>query len=72
MREMIIATFTTWSRDKLAKVATDIAAPPARRCNPRRRSLPLYKGFHDLQAPAAEHARLLNTSLDEPPPPSNS
>jgi hypothetical protein len=64
MRQMIIAAFTTKARDDLARLASDIAA--ARRDNPAgTEAAALYKRFTGLQAAAAEHAALLNTSLDD-------
>jgi hypothetical protein len=64
MREMIITAFTTRSRDELSKLATDIAA--AQRDGATEATVnALYKRFRDLQASAAEHAQLLNTSLDD-------
>jgi hypothetical protein len=62
MREMVIAAFTTKSRDDLSELAADIAA--AQRDNASEAAISgLYKYFRDLQAPAADHAQL-NTSLD--------
>jgi hypothetical protein len=64
MREMIIAAFTTKARDDLSKLAADIAA--AQRENASEATVnALYMRFRDLQASAAEHAQLLNTSLDD-------
>jgi hypothetical protein len=64
MREMVIAAFTTKARDDLSKLAADIAA--AQREGASEAALAaLHKRFHDLQASAAEHAQLLNTSLDD-------
>lgn len=64
MREMVISAFTTRARDDLGKLAADIAA--ARRQNATDATVAaLYKRFKDLQAAAAGHAALLNTSLDD-------
>jgi hypothetical protein len=64
MREMVIAAITTRSRDELAKLAADIAS--AQRDGATESVIAaLHKRFRDLQASAAEHAQLLNTSLDD-------
>ena len=64
MRQMVISAFTTRARDDLGKLAADIAA--ARRQNATDATVAaLYKRFKDLQAAAAGHAALLNTSLDD-------
>lgn len=64
MREMITTAFTTRARDELAKLAIDIAT--AQRDGVGGAALAtLHKRFRDLQASAAEHARLLSTSLDD-------
>ena len=64
MREMVIAAFTTKARDDLSKLAADIAT--AQHDGPTEATITgLHKRFRDLQASAAEHAQLLNTSLDD-------
>jgi hypothetical protein len=64
MREMIISAFTTRSREDLDKLARDIAA--AQRDGASEAAITaLHKRFRELQAATAEHAGLLNTSLDD-------
>jgi hypothetical protein len=64
MREMIISAFTTRAREDLDKLARDIAA--AQRDGASEAAIgALHKRFRGLQASAAEHAELLNTSLDD-------
>jgi hypothetical protein len=64
MREMVIAAFTTRSRDELAKLAADIAGAQRNGATDSVIAA-LHKRFRDLHASAAEHATLLNTSLDD-------
>jgi hypothetical protein len=64
MRQMVIAAFTTRSRDELSKLAADIAA--AQRDGATDSVIAaLHERCRDLQASAAEHASLLNTSVDD-------
>jgi hypothetical protein len=64
MREMVIAAFTTRSRDELSRLAADIAT--AQRDGATEATIStLHKRYRDLQASATEHAQLLNTSLDD-------
>jgi hypothetical protein len=64
MREMIIAAFTTKSRDDPSKLAADIAT--ATRDGAREATVNvLYERFRDLHSSTTEHATLLNTSLDD-------
>jgi hypothetical protein len=65
MREMVITAFTTKSREDLDRLARDIAAAQRDGDTAPAAIEALYKRFRDLQAATAEHAQLLNTSLDD-------
>ena len=62
---MVITAFTTKSREDLDRLARDIAAAQRDGDTAPAAIEALYKRFRDLQAATAEHAQLLNTSLDD-------
>jgi hypothetical protein len=64
-RELIISAFTTKAREDLDKLARDIAAAQRDGQAGETAIAALHKRFVALQTSAAEHARLLNTSLDD-------
>lgn len=65
MREMVVSAFTTRARDDLDRLARDIAE--AQRAGDAGDTVVtgLHKRFADLKAATAEHAQLLNTTLDD-------
>jgi hypothetical protein len=63
--ELIISAFTTKAREDLDKLARDIAAAARDGQTGEAAVAALHKRFVSLQAATAEHARLLNTSLDD-------
>jgi hypothetical protein len=65
MREMVITAFTTKSREALDRLARDIATAQRDGDTAPAAIQALHKRFRDLQAATAEHAKLLNTSLDD-------
>jgi hypothetical protein len=64
-RELIISAFTTKAREDLDKLARDIAAAHRDGETGETPVAALHKRFLSLQAATAEHARLLNTTLDD-------
>jgi hypothetical protein len=64
-RELIISAFTTKAREDLDKLARDIADAQRDGQGGEAAIAALHKRFVSLQAATAEHARLLNTSLDD-------
>jgi hypothetical protein len=64
-RELIISAFTTKAREDLDKLARDIAAAQRDGQASEASITALHKRFRVLQASTAEHAQLLNTSLDD-------
>jgi hypothetical protein len=64
-RELIISAFTTRAREDLGKLARDIAAAQRDGQAGEAAITALHKRFLALQASAAEHAQLLNTSLED-------
>lgn len=64
-RELIISAFTTKAREDLGKLARDIAAAQRDGQQGQATIAALHKRFLGLQAATAEHAQLLNTSLDD-------
>jgi septal ring factor EnvC (AmiA/AmiB activator) len=65
MREMVITAFTTKSREDLDRLARDIATAQRDGDTTPAAIQALHKRFRDLHAATAEHAQLLNTSLDD-------
>lgn len=65
MREIVITAFTSKSREDLDRLARDIATSQADGDTTPAAIAALHKRFRDLQAATAEHAQLLNTSLDD-------
>ena len=65
MREMVITAFTTKSREDLDRLARDIATAQRDSGTAPAAIEALHKRFRGLQAAAAEHTQLLNTSLDD-------
>jgi hypothetical protein len=65
MREMVIAAFTTRARDDLDRLARDIAETQQAGATGQTAIAALHKRFTDLKGATAEHAELLNTSLDD-------
>jgi len=65
MREMVIAVFTTRSREDLDRLARDIAAAQRDGHTGQAAIQALHNRFRDEQAATAEHAELLSTSLDD-------
>ncbi|MEV6956106.1 DUF6744 family protein [Streptomyces sp. NPDC051183] len=63
MREMIIAAFTTKTKDELDALGKDIAA--AQRGGKAEEARRLYERFTALQEATNEHSELLSTSLDD-------
>ncbi len=62
---MVITAFTTRAAEDLDKLARDIATA-ARDANASPAAIQaLHQRYRDLQNAAAEHARLLSTSLDD-------
>ncbi|MDX3100484.1 DUF6744 family protein [Nonomuraea angiospora] len=64
MREMVVAALTTEAREDLEKLALDITKARADGASDAQVQT-LYKRFRALQDSAAEHAKLLSTSLDD-------
>jgi len=64
-RELIISAFTTKAREDLDRLARDIAAAQRGDQAGEAAVTALHKRFLALQAATAEHAQLLNTSLDD-------
>ncbi|MFI9591149.1 DUF6744 family protein [Nonomuraea sp. NPDC052265] len=64
LQEMVIAAFTTRAKEDLDKLAADIAIAQAGGYA-EGKVQDLYKRFRALQAATAEHALLLNSSLDD-------
>jgi hypothetical protein len=64
MREMVIAAFVDRTRDDLDRLARDIAETRSAGSGESAIAT-LHRRFSDLKAATAEHAELLNTSLDD-------
>ncbi len=62
---MVITAFTTKSREDLDRLARDIATAQRDGDTATKAIEAFHKRFRDLEAATAEHAQLLNTSLDD-------